>query len=94
MKKNRSLDKIIQLVVDKIPSAFPSNYRLASARNATLVHLMAQFGTGEQMKKILELDGSQDVLRMLDDFGFNALHYSCLAGNQETFDVIFDSLSE
>ena len=43
------------------------------------------------MEKILALEGSQDIIRMLDDFGFNALHYASLAGNQETFDVIFDS---
>ena len=43
------------------------------------------------MEKVL--DNSADVF-LVDDLGYNVLHYSCRAGNQETFLAIIDSLTD
>ena len=59
--------------------------KFACVRGATAVHLVAQYGSANQLDEVLQKNPS---LAVKDDFGYTAMHYACLGGNNETFNLL------
>ena len=70
---------MVERPIAHIDTKFPS------VRGATTVHLVAQYGSTNQLDEVLQKNPS---LAVKDDFGYTAMHYACIGCNNETFQML------